>query len=75
MAESAKKVAEVAEQRMDDLAENVRNRFDRITKGRFSDQITAGRASDRVAAESGGGGGPAGQASTDQQRREQGESR
>jgi uncharacterized membrane protein len=71
MTESAKKVAEEAEQRLDNLAENVRSRFDRVTKGRFSDQIRAGRFS----GEADRGGHGAGQARTDQHRRERGGSR
>ncbi|RIV38935.1 hypothetical protein [Micromonospora radicis] len=90
MAESAKKVAEEAEHRLDNLAENVRRRFDRLTKGRFSDQIRAGRfggqqgsGGDRNAGDNPGaraaqgnrGGHGAGQARTDQHRRERGGSR
>ncbi|GIJ22248.1 hypothetical protein [Micromonospora lutea] len=78
MTESAKRVAEETEQRFDDLAESVRHRFDRITKGRFSDQIQAGRfdgRGDRVGAESGRVGRGAGQVRSDQHRREQGGSR
>ncbi|MBQ1050460.1 hypothetical protein KBX50_18535 [Micromonospora sp. C51] len=78
MTESARKVAEETEQRLDDLAENVQHRFDRITKGRFSDQVQAGRFSgrgDRVAADSGRVGHGAGQVRSDQHRRERGGSR
>ncbi|MGC5051313.1 hypothetical protein ACLQ2S_07670 [Micromonospora sp. DT48] len=54
MTESAKLVAEEMEQRLDDLAEAIQNRFDRITEGRFADQIRVGRFSgDRDAAEGG----------------------
>ncbi|GIJ27918.1 hypothetical protein Vqi01_30800 [Micromonospora qiuiae] len=45
MTEAAKKVAEDAEHRLDNLAEDVRQRFDRIIKERFSDQVKAGRFS------------------------------
>ncbi|MFV2102536.1 hypothetical protein [Micromonospora sp. LOL_024] len=43
MAESARTVAEEAEHRLDNLADNVRQRFDRISGGRFSDQVKSGR--------------------------------
>ena len=48
MAESAKKVAQQTESRLDKVAENVRQGFDRVTKGRFSDEIKNGRFSDQV---------------------------
>lgn len=48
MTESAKRVAEQAEARLDEVAENVRRRFDRVTKGGFSDEIKNGRFSDQV---------------------------
>ncbi|GIJ79905.1 hypothetical protein SAMN05443287_107277 [Micromonospora phaseoli] len=76
MAESARKVAEEAEHRLDNLAEDVRQRFDRISGGRFSDQVKAGRFSGR-----GDSGGPsrsgqvgqgAGRARSDQHRRQRG---
>ncbi|MFD6753495.1 MULTISPECIES: hypothetical protein [Micromonospora] len=87
MADSAKKVAEAAEHRLDNLAENVRERFNRLTKGRFADQVRSGRfggdtnrPGDRNAngsrsvrpVQSGRGGHGAGQARTDQHRRERG---
>ncbi|MBX7269872.1 hypothetical protein KIF24_30190 [Micromonospora sp. Llam7] len=68
MTESAKKVAEEAEHRLDNLAEDVRKRFDRITQGRLSDQVKAGRFSGRA----GPGGHGAGWARTDQHRRQRG---
>ncbi len=68
MTESAKKVAEAAEHRLDRLAEDVRTRFDRITKGRFVDQVKAGRFS----GQGGQGGHGAGQARSAQHRRERG---
>ncbi|MCZ7421632.1 MULTISPECIES: hypothetical protein [unclassified Micromonospora] len=78
MTEAARKVAEQTEQRLDDLAEDVQRRFDRITKGRVSDQVQAGRFSgrgDRVAADRGQVGRGAGQVRSDQHRRERGGSR
>ncbi|WP_262283539.1 hypothetical protein [Micromonospora sp. MA102] len=48
MAESAKKVAERAEERLEQVAENVRERFDRITDGRFTEKIREGRFADQV---------------------------
>ncbi|MEV6812944.1 hypothetical protein [Micromonospora sp. NPDC051296] len=68
MTESAKKVAESAEHRLDRLAEDVRMRFDRITKGRFADQIKSGRFS----GQGGQGGHGSGQARSGQHRRERG---
>ncbi|MEU6025011.1 hypothetical protein ACGFIK_09950 [Micromonospora sp. NPDC048871] len=88
MTEAAKKVAEDAEHRFDDLTERVRERFDRILKGRFSDQVTSGRfgparpgnrgdgGDRRVRPVPGGRGGHgAGQVRTDQHRRAGGGSR
>jgi hypothetical protein len=43
MAESAKKVAQQAEDRLEKVAENVRERFDRVTEGRFTEKIKDGR--------------------------------
>ncbi|MFG2056487.1 hypothetical protein ACGFI9_20935 [Micromonospora sp. NPDC048930] len=48
MAESAKKVAQQAEDRLEKVAENVRERFDRVTGGRFTDKIKEGRFADQV---------------------------
>ncbi|MEH0820620.1 MULTISPECIES: hypothetical protein [unclassified Micromonospora] len=48
MTESAKRVAEQTEARLDEVAENVRRRFDRVTKGGFSEEIRNGRFSDQV---------------------------
>ncbi|SCE86188.1 hypothetical protein [Micromonospora mirobrigensis] len=48
MAESAKKVAQQAEDRLEKVAENVRERFDRVTEGRFADRIKNGRFADQV---------------------------
>ncbi|MFE7873589.1 hypothetical protein ACFUYE_24965 [Micromonospora humida] len=49
MAESAKKVARQAEERLDQVAENVREKFDRVTRGTFSDTVKDGRFADRNA--------------------------
>ncbi|MCI4063558.1 hypothetical protein MRQ36_13585 [Micromonospora sp. R77] len=48
MAESAKKVAEQAEDRLEKVAESVREKFEGITGGRFSDQVKDGRFADQV---------------------------
>jgi hypothetical protein len=48
MAESAKKVAQQAEDRLGKVAESVRERFDRITAGGFTDRIKEGRFLDQV---------------------------
>jgi hypothetical protein len=48
MTESAKKVAEQTEDRLEKVAKNVRDRFDRVTEGRFSDKIKNGRFADQV---------------------------
>ncbi|WP_433530735.1 hypothetical protein ACQPYA_00895 [Micromonospora sp. CA-263727] len=68
MTEAAKKVAESAEHRLDRLAEDVRMRFDRIVKGRFSDQVKSGRFSGQGTQ----GGHGAGQARSARHRRERG---
>ncbi|MEH1098652.1 hypothetical protein [Micromonospora sp. CPCC 205561] len=47
MAEPAKKVARQAEERLDRVAENVREKFDRLTRGR-SGAATDGRFVDQV---------------------------
>ncbi|ABP52602.1 hypothetical protein [Salinispora tropica] len=46
MAESAKSLAQQAEDRLEQVAEAVRKRFDELTEGRFSDQIKDGRFAD-----------------------------
>ncbi|MEV0154187.1 hypothetical protein AB0H57_10665 [Micromonospora sp. NPDC050686] len=48
MTESAKKVAQQAEDQLEKVAQDVRERFDRITEGRFTDRITNGRFADQV---------------------------
>ncbi|MET7965872.1 hypothetical protein [Micromonospora sp. NPDC005305] len=48
MAESAKKVAERAEERLEQVAQNVREQFDRVTEGRFTDKVKEGRFADQV---------------------------
>ncbi|MEV4845268.1 hypothetical protein AB0K20_18915 [Micromonospora matsumotoense] len=47
MAESAKKVARQAEERLNKVAENVREKFDRVTEGKFSDKVKDGRFADQ----------------------------
>ncbi len=46
MAESAKRLAQQAEDSLEQVAEAVRKRFDELTEGRFSDQIREGRFAD-----------------------------
>ncbi|MFU8872372.1 hypothetical protein [Micromonospora sp. SL4-19] len=48
MAESAKKVAQQAEDRLEQVAESVRGQFARILDGRFTDKIKDGRFLDQV---------------------------
>lgn len=48
MAESAKKVAQQTEDRLDKVAKSVRERFDRVTEGRFTDKIKNGAFADQV---------------------------
>ncbi|MGW4502919.1 hypothetical protein ACWENR_30475 [Micromonospora sp. NPDC004336] len=48
MTESAKKVAEQTEHRLDRVAKSLRERFDRITEGRFTDKIKNGEFVDQV---------------------------
>ncbi|SCL59467.1 hypothetical protein GA0070606_3107 [Micromonospora citrea] len=48
MTESAKKVAEQTEDRLDKVAKSVRERFDRVTEGRFTDKIKNGEFADQV---------------------------
>ncbi len=48
MTESAKKVAQQAEDRLEKVADKAKERFDRLTEGRFSDSIKEGRFADQV---------------------------
>ncbi|MGC4894420.1 hypothetical protein [Micromonospora sp. DT31] len=48
MAEPAKRVAQRAEERLEKVAETVRERFDRVTDGRFSDKVRDGRFADQT---------------------------
>ncbi|MEU5721118.1 hypothetical protein ABZ783_04735 [Micromonospora sp. NPDC047738] len=48
MTESAKKVAQEAEDRLEKMAVNIRERFDRITESRFTDKIKEGRFADQL---------------------------
>ncbi|KAB1926773.1 hypothetical protein AB0J94_08370 [Micromonospora noduli] len=43
MAEPAKKVAQQTEDRLENLAETVRKKFDKVTDGTYRDRIIAGR--------------------------------
>ncbi|MEU8419879.1 hypothetical protein AB0C15_03270 [Micromonospora sp. NPDC048835] len=43
MAEPAKKVAQQTEDRLENLAETVRKKFDKVTEGTYRDRIIAGR--------------------------------
>ncbi|MEU5673262.1 hypothetical protein ABZ749_23460 [Micromonospora sp. NPDC047753] len=60
MAEQAKKVAQQTEDRLENLAETVRKKFDKVTEGTYRDRIIAGRF-----AENGDHTGEQGQAETD----------
>jgi uncharacterized membrane protein len=48
MAESAKKVAQQTEDRLEKVAENIRERFDQVTEGKFTNKIKEGRFADQV---------------------------
>ncbi|MEU0547016.1 hypothetical protein [Micromonospora sp. NPDC005979] len=43
MAEPAKKVAQQTEERLEGLADTVREKFDKVTEGTFRDRIKEGR--------------------------------
>ncbi|MEU7802828.1 hypothetical protein AB0J14_06035 [Micromonospora arborensis] len=43
MTEQAKKVAKQTEDRLEDLAETVRKKFDKVTEGTYRDRVVAGR--------------------------------
>ncbi|MEU7840593.1 hypothetical protein AB0B39_06445 [Micromonospora sp. NPDC049114] len=43
MTEPAKKVAQQTEDRLEDLADTVREKFDKVTEGSFRDRISEGR--------------------------------
>ncbi|TDC37318.1 hypothetical protein [Micromonospora sp. KC213] len=48
MTESAKRVAQQAEDRLEKVAEDAREKFDRLTEGRLADKIKNGRFADQV---------------------------
>ncbi|SIN28632.1 hypothetical protein [Micromonospora cremea] len=48
MAEPAKEMAQQTEDRLEDLAETVREKFDKVTEGTFRERITEGRFADQV---------------------------
>lgn len=48
MAESAKKVAQAAEDRLERVVEHVRERFGQLTNGSFTDKIKEGRFADQL---------------------------
>ncbi|MGC4788638.1 hypothetical protein ACLQ22_12505 [Micromonospora sp. DT178] len=48
MTEAARKVAQQAEERLDEVAKNVRERFDRVTEGRLTDKVKNGASADRA---------------------------
>ncbi|MCG5467739.1 hypothetical protein LADH09A_001550 [Micromonospora sp. LAH09] len=62
MAEPAKKVAQQTEERLEDLAETVRKKFDKVTEGTYRDRVVGGRF-----AEQGDHGGDKGRAETERQ--------
>ncbi|MEW2427009.1 hypothetical protein AB0877_03250 [Micromonospora sp. NPDC047644] len=43
MAEPAKKMAQQTEDRLENLAETVRKKFDKVTEGTYRDRVIAGR--------------------------------
>ncbi|MET8256194.1 hypothetical protein ACFYPG_10805 [Micromonospora sp. NPDC005553] len=60
MAEQAKKVAQQTEDRLENLAETVRKKFDKVTEGTYRDRVIGGRF-----AENGDHTGERGQAETE----------
>ncbi|MEU8045182.1 hypothetical protein AB0B71_13695 [Micromonospora echinofusca] len=48
MTEAARKVAEQTEERLQEVAKNARERFDRVTEGRFTDKVKKGAFADRA---------------------------
>ncbi|MGQ5260830.1 hypothetical protein ACTWLT_08760 [Micromonospora sp. ZYX-F-536] len=47
MTEPAKQVAQQTEDRLEDLADTVREKFDKVTDGTFRDKIVKGRFADQ----------------------------
>ncbi|MER7888967.1 hypothetical protein ABTX15_03990 [Micromonospora sp. NPDC094482] len=47
MTDAAKQVAQQADDRLDKIAETIRERFEEITRGRFTDVVKEGRFADR----------------------------
>ncbi|MEU8180417.1 hypothetical protein AB0B85_29810 [Micromonospora sp. NPDC049044] len=47
MAEQAKKVAQQTEERLEDLAETVRKKFDKVTDGTYRDRDAPGQAAEQ----------------------------
>ncbi|MER7420867.1 hypothetical protein ABT346_29495 [Micromonospora peucetia] len=48
MTEAARKVAQQTEDRLEKVAKSVRERFDRVTEGSFTDKIKNGRFADQI---------------------------
>ncbi|MBM0276456.1 hypothetical protein [Micromonospora tarensis] len=48
MAEPAKKVAQQTEERLENLADTIRAKFDKVTEGTFRDRIKEGRFAERA---------------------------
>ncbi|MEH1164759.1 hypothetical protein V6V47_05165 [Micromonospora sp. CPCC 205539] len=48
MTEPAKKVAQQTEERLENLANTVRAKFEKVTEGSFRDRIIEGRFADQV---------------------------
>ncbi|MFF5176914.1 hypothetical protein ACFY2Q_02650 [Micromonospora sp. NPDC000316] len=46
MSEPAKKVAQQTEERLEHLADTVREKFDKVTEGSFRDRVVEGRFAD-----------------------------
>ncbi|WCN81650.1 hypothetical protein [Micromonospora sp. LH3U1] len=66
MAEPAKKVAQQTEDRLESLAETVREKFDKVTEGTYRDRVVKGRFADQ-GDHGGDKGGDKGQAKTERQ--------
>ncbi|WP_433128088.1 hypothetical protein ACQPWW_00665 [Micromonospora sp. CA-240977] len=47
MAEPAKKVAQQTEDRLEELAEAVRKKFDKVTEGTYRDRVVAGGSAEQ----------------------------
>ncbi|MEU9505692.1 hypothetical protein AB0D32_05360 [Micromonospora sp. NPDC048170] len=48
MTEAARKVAQQTEERLEEVAKSVRERFDRVTEGSFTDKAKSGKFADQA---------------------------